>query len=110
MVSAWPLLFELTATFQITASTLLASANRAAASCRFRAERRFVLEDGRKIVFEWNECMFTENVLMLGDGTMDYMDQVGGGTRLHALEVMVTSFLHPSSTSLRPRQCCREDR
>ena len=51
-------------------------------------ERRSVLEDGRKFVFEGNEGMFTENMLMLGDGTMVYMDQAGGGTRLHVWEVV----------------------
>ena len=50
-------------------------------------ERRSVLEDGRKLVFEGAVGMFTENMLMLGDGTMVYMDQAGGDTLLHVWEV-----------------------
>jgi len=51
-------------------------------------ERRSVLEGGRKLVFEGAEGMFTAGILMLGDGTMVYMGQAGGGTRLHVWEVM----------------------
>lgn len=51
-------------------------------------ERRSVLEDGRKLVLGGDESMPTERLVMLCDGTVAYMDWVGGRTSLHVWEVV----------------------
>ena len=51
-------------------------------------ERRSALERGRELALEGNEGMFTEDMLMPGDGVLVYMDRGDRGTHLYVWEVM----------------------